>query len=60
MISKDIDGVLVGIKDLEERCGQCNQHFKMEIYINPLSEKRSFRVICQTCNYIIPTEEENY
>ncbi len=53
-------GILIGVKDVKERCGQCNQPFKMEIYLEPLSEKRSYRILCSTCNYIVPTEEGNY
>lgn len=53
-------GVIVQIKKTKERCGQCNKPFTMEIYLEVLTEKRSYRILCKSCNYTVPVEEEYY
>ncbi len=50
-------GVLVQVKQIKERCGKCNQPFTMETYLDPLTEQRSYRILCKTCNYTVPTGE---
>ncbi|MFX0015135.1 MAG: hypothetical protein ACFFB2_10060 [Promethearchaeota archaeon] len=51
-------GVLIKIKRTNERCGQCNEPFTMETYLDPLSERRSYRVQCKTCNYTVPLVDD--
>ncbi|MFX0049747.1 MAG: hypothetical protein ACFFAJ_02070 [Candidatus Hodarchaeota archaeon] len=53
-------GVLVNVKEVRERCGRCNQPFTMETYLEPRTEQRSFRILCKTCNYVVPKEEDYY
>ena len=51
-------GVLVKIIQTKERCGQCNQPFTMETYLEPLSEQRAYRVLCKPCNYTVPLVDD--
>jgi len=53
-------GVLISAKETKERCGKCNRPFTMETYLEPLTEQRSYRVFCKTCNYVVPMEEDYY
>jgi hypothetical protein len=53
-------GVLVNIKEIKERCGKCNQSFIMETYLEPLTEQRSYRILCKNCKYVVPKEEDYY
>ncbi len=55
MTSELPPGVLIHIKQIKERCGNCNEPFSMETYLEPLTEQRYYRVLCKTCNYAIPT-----
>ena len=56
--------VLVQVKEIKERCGKCNQPFSMELYLEPSTEKKHFRVLCNGCNITVkakdPLEEEDY
>jgi RNase P subunit RPR2 len=53
-------GVLVNVKKIKERCGKCNKPLTMETYLEILTEKRSFRILCNNCNYVVPLEEDIY
>ncbi len=53
-------GVRIKVEDTKERCGKCQAHFVMEVYLDPLSEKRSTRVYCKNCNYDVPLVEDRY
>ena len=53
-------GVLVQVRQTKERCGQCNQPFTLETYLEPLTEKRSYRVLCKKCNYTIITSDDQW
>ena len=53
-------GVRVQVKEITERCGKCNTPFTMEVYLEPLTEKKSYRILCKECQYIVPLEEEPY
>ncbi len=52
-------GVLINVKEINERCGLCNKAFIMETYLDPLTEKRSHRILCKNCNFTVPMEEED-
>ncbi|UCG90727.1 MAG: hypothetical protein JSU57_03070 [Candidatus Heimdallarchaeota archaeon] len=51
-------GVLIQSRETKERCGKCNEPFTMETYLEPLSEQRSYLILCQTCNYTIPLADD--
>jgi hypothetical protein len=53
-------GVRIKVEETKERCGKCQKHFIMEVYLDPLSEQRSTRVYCENCNYEVPLEEDRY
>ncbi len=53
-------GIRVQVKKTNERCGKCNNPFLLEVYVEPLTQEKSFRVLCEECNYVVPIEEELY
>ncbi|MHA1977525.1 MAG: hypothetical protein ACW98F_15675 [Candidatus Hodarchaeales archaeon] len=60
MAEKTPPGVRIKVEETKERCGTCQAPFIMEVYLDPLSERRSTRVYCKICNYDVPLEEEYY
>jgi len=53
-------GVRIKVEETKERCGKCQANFIMEVFLDPLSERRSTRVYCKNCRYDVPLEEGNY
>ncbi len=53
-------GVRIKVEETKERCGKCKAPFIMEVYLDPLSERRSTRVYCKNCQYDVPLEENDY
>lgn len=51
-------GVLIKTEQTKERCGNCKKSFTLETYFDPLTDKRSYRVLCITCNYAVPTGDD--
>ena len=51
-------GIRVQAKPTSERCGKCNAPFILEVYVESLTEKKSYRVLCKNCNYTVPLEED--
>ncbi len=46
-------GVLIKINSIKERCGKCNKALTLETYLDPLTEKRSYRILCDNCKIIL-------
>ena len=53
-------GERIKVEETKERCGKCQAPFIMEVYLEPLSERRTKKVYCKNCNYEVPLEEEEY
>jgi hypothetical protein len=51
-------GVLIKKENIRERCGNCKEKFILETYLDPLTEKRSYRVLCMQCNVVVPTGDD--
>jgi len=51
-------GILIKVEKIKERCGNCLRPFIMETYLDMLTEKRSRRIRCEYCKYIVPQEED--
>ncbi|MHA1542721.1 MAG: hypothetical protein ACTSQH_07070 [Candidatus Hodarchaeales archaeon] len=58
MIDDPPPGVRVQAKPTKERCGKCNNPFIQEIYVEPLTDKKSYRVLCEKCQYTVPLEDD--
>ena len=59
MIKNDLpSGVLIKSEKTKERCGKCKENFILETYLDPLNDKRSYRVFCNSCNYDVPIGDE--
>ncbi len=60
-IKKDLPpGVLIKREKTKERCGKCKEEFILETYLEPSSEKRSYRVLCNRCNYAFVPVGDDY
>lgn len=51
-------GVMIKKEKTRERCGKCGEKFILETYLDPLTERRSYRVLCAQCNYVVPTGDD--
>jgi len=51
-------GVRIQAKATKERCGKCDAPFILEVYVEPLTDKKTYRVLCEKCQYTVPLEED--
>jgi DNA-directed RNA polymerase subunit RPC12/RpoP len=51
-------GVLIKVETIKERCGNCLKPFIMETYLDTLTDKRTHRIRCDYCQYVVPQDED--